>query len=232
MAKPPKISANELARFLVSKPTTQISIVKNAKTPQKPPIMRYNDARRAIVEHLCDMTRSLSPLIIAEQMLLQRSTDPAESSLRQDDAVKSVEVIHALQNMANQISAYNFIQAPARQEKLLIGGVEVSVHADMLVHGQEKGTDQVGAAVLRMTQDDASTEAAKERRRNMGLYVATLLRLHVDQSFSSERIPTNRLCMSIDVQHGEAFMAPKATTQRTKDILGACQLIAALWPTV
>ena len=87
---------NELARYLVSKPTTQISIVKNAKSPQKPPIIRYTDARRAIVEHLSDISRSNAPLVAAEQMLLQRSTDPSESSLRQDDATKSIEVLHAL----------------------------------------------------------------------------------------------------------------------------------------
>ncbi|MEB8387394.1 hypothetical protein OO012_09150 [Rhodobacteraceae bacterium KMM 6894] len=33
-----------------------------------------------------------------------------------------------------------------------------------------------------MPQDDTVTDAAKEKRKNMGLYVATLLRLHVDQN--------------------------------------------------
>lgn len=216
----------------MSKPTTQISIVKNAKHPQKAPIIRYSDARRAIVEHLCDIGRSKSPLVAAEQMLLQRSTDPSEGTLRQDDAVKSIEVLHSLQAMSNQTSGFQFVSSPAKQAKLSIGGVEVSVYADMLVHGQEKGVEQIGAAVLRMTQDDTATDAAKEKRKNMGLYVATLLRLHVDQNISSNRTPSNRLCMSIDVQHGEAFVAPKATTQRTKDITGACQFIAALWPTL
>ncbi|WP_322889337.1 MULTISPECIES: hypothetical protein [unclassified Yoonia] len=232
MSKPPKISANELARFLVSKPTTQISIVKNAKHPQKSPIIRYSDARRAIVEHLCDLTRSNAPLIAAEQMLMQRSADPAESSLRQDDAVKSIEVMQSLQGMSNQTSGYLFLAAPSKQLKLLIGGVEVSVYADMLVHGHEKGSDQIGAAILRMTQDDSATEAAKEKRRNMGLYVATLLILHIDQNLKGLREPANRLCMSIDVQHGEVFIAPKAMTQRAKDIKSACQVISALWSTV
>lgn len=86
--------------------------------------------------------------------------------------------------------------------------------------------------MLRMTQDDAATDAAKQKRKNMGLYVATLLRMHVDQNMPSNRVPANRLCMSIDVQHGEAFAALKAMAQRTKDITGACQLIAALWPTL
>ena len=175
------------------------------------------------------MARSKAPLVAAVQMLNQRSSDPAEGTLRQDDAVKSIEVLDALQGMSNQLAGYQFIKAPATQPKLSIHGVEVSVYADFILHGSEKGVEQVGAAMLRMTQDDSSTDAAKEKRKNMGLYVATLLRMHVDQNLKGNRQPANRLCMSIDVQHGEAFQAPKATAQRMKDINAACQMIAALW---
>jgi hypothetical protein len=91
---------------------------------------------------------------------------------------------------------------------------------------------QVGGAVLRMTQDDADSEVARSRRRDMGLYIATLARLHVDQNIQSARDVNNRLCMSIDVQRGECFQAPDANTRRMNDIENACRFIAALWPTV
>lgn len=216
----------------MSKPTTQVSIVKNAKHPQKAPIIRYSDARRAIVDHLSDMARPISALVAAEQMLAQRAIDPAEGTLRQDDAKKSIEVLHAIQAMGNQLSGFDFRVAPNTQNKLIVAGVRVSVYADFIVQGHKNGVEQIGASMLRMTQDDTATDAAKLKRKNMGLYVATLLRMHVDQNISSNRTPANRLCMSIDVQHGEAFVAPKAMAQRTKDITGACQMIAALWPTL
>ena len=158
---------------MVSKPTTQISIVRDAKSPIKPPIIRYIDARRTIIKYLSDKTRSISTLVAAEQMLLQRSVDPAEGSLRQEDAVKSIEVLHSLQAMANQLAAFNFRPAPVKQAKLIIAGVEVSVHANFILEGQDKGVEQIGAAMLRMTQDDTATAAAKLKRKNMGLYVAT-----------------------------------------------------------
>lgn|ERR1700730_4307512 len=94
------------------------------------------------------------------------------------------------------------------------------------------GVPQVGGAVLRMTQDDADSEVARSRRRDMGLYIATLARLHVDQNIQSAHEVNNRLCMSIDVQHGECFQAPDANTRRMNDIENACRFIAALWPTV
>lgn len=232
MSKPPRISVNDLALFMLSSPTAQIGIVKRAKSPQIPPIIRYKDARGPIVSHLTDPARSVNPLISAEQMFLQRAADMSESSLRQDDAEKSIEVLHSIQGMANQLAAFDFHSAPHSQSKLVLSGVEVSVHADMLVHGQAKGVQQIGAAVLRMTQDDASTPAAVEKRKQMGLYVATMVRMHVDQNITSNRIPANKLCMSIDVQHGEVFVAPNANARRMSDLTAACQMIRLLWQTV
>lgn len=214
---------------MVSSTTAQLGIVKRAKSPIPPPIIRYKDARPAITAYLTDPARKLNPLVLADQMFQQRVADMSESSLRRDDAAKSIEVLQAIQGMQNQLAQFSFAPAPAKQSKLALAGVEVSVYADMLVYGSAKGEDQIGAALLRMTQDDTSTDAAIERRRQMGLYVATMVRLHVDQNIQSERAPSNRLCMSIDVQHGEIFVAPNSNTRRVNDLTAACQMIAALW---
>ena len=215
---------------MVSSTTAQIGIVKRAKNPIAPPIIRYKDARPAISAYLTDPARNLNPLIVAEQMFQQRVADMSESSLRRDDAAKSIEVMHAIQGLQNQLAPYSFVPAPNKQGKLALAGVEVSVYADMLVYGSAKGEDQIGAALLRMTQDDASTDAAIEKRRQMGLFAATMVRLHVDQNIQSAKKPANRLCMSIDVQHGEVFVAPNSNTRRVNDLTAACQMIFALWP--
>ena len=213
---------------MVSSTTAQLGIVKRAKTPITPPIIRYKDARPAITAYLTDPAKKLNPLVAAEQMFQHRVADMSESTLRRDDAAKSIEVLHAIQGMQNQLSAYNFTKAPTKQGKLVLADVEVSVYADMLVYGK----DQIGAALLRMTQDDASTDAAIEKRKQMGLYVATMVRLHVDQNIQTDLKPANKLCMSIDVQHGEIFVAPNSNTRRMNDLIAACQMIAALWPGV
>jgi hypothetical protein len=44
-----------------------------------------------------------------------------------------------------------------------------------------------------MTQDDADTETARGRRRDMGVYVATLGRLHAGQNLATDREVANRL---------------------------------------
>jgi len=163
-------------------------------------------------------------------MFRQRAQDPAESTLRQDDACHSIEVLHSIKTMANQLAAFDFHPAPQHQSTLTLVDVEISVRADLLVYGATRGREQIGAAVLRMTQDDADTEAARSRRQDMGFYVATLARLHLDKNLPSNREPANRPCLSIDVQHGEAFACPNSNTRRRNDLENACRFIGAMWP--
>lgn len=165
-------------------------------------------------------------------MFDQRMNDPSFSALMQDDARNSIEVIHGIQRMQNQLGQYAFRKAPERQPKLVIEGLEISIRADLLLSGtNRKGDDLVGAAVLRMTQSGETTESAISKRREMGLYVATLAKFHVEQNLAGNSLPHNSLCMSIDVQQGEVFTAPPSITRRMNDLTNACRFIVALWPT-
>ena len=165
-------------------------------------------------------------------MFEQRMSDPSFSALMQDDARNSIEVIHGIQRMQNQLGQFAFRKAPERQLKLVIEGLEISIRADLLVSGtNRKGNDLIGAAVLRMTQSGETTESALSKRREMGLYVATLANAHVEQNLAGNSLPNNGLCMSIDVQQGEAFTAPNSITRRMNDLTNACRFVVALWPT-
>lgn len=228
----PRISVNDLALYMVSSDTARLGIIRRSKNPTPPPIIRYRDVRPVVCSFLTDQNRHVNRLVEAEEMFAQREQDSAVSALRQDDARNSIEVLHALQRMANRLATFHFTPAPTRQSKLSLGGVEVSVRADLLVSGRVRGGDHFGAAVLRLTQDDAETDIARTRRREMGLYVATLARLHADQNLMRDLPASNRLCMSIDVQHGEHFRAPDSNTRRMNDIENACRFIAAMWASV
>lgn len=195
-------------------------------------MIRYKDVRPAICSYLSDLARNVNPLIDAEDFFIQRKDDTSLGPLLRDDAEKSIEVLHSVQSMANQLKSYEFQNAPAKQPKLILSGVEISVRADLFVLGQRKSVEEIGAAVLRMTQDDAETDAAKAKRKEMGLIVATLARLHVEKNVPSNRKPANRLCMSIDVQHGEVFCAPDSNSRRVKDLESACLFIANMWPSI
>jgi len=216
---------------MVSSDTARLGIIRRARAPNIPPIIRYKDARGPICAYLSDPIRNMNPLITGINTFQQRSVDPAETPLRQDDARQSIAVLEAVQGLSNQLGQYAFLQAPQSQPKLVLGGVEVSIRMDLFVHGTSRGQDQFGGAVLRMTQDDADTDAARARRQAMGQFVATLVRRHAESVVPADRTPANRLCLAIDIQHGEVFPAPASSTRRMNDLEAACRMIAAMWDT-
>ncbi len=228
----PRISVNDLALYMVSSDTARVGIIRRAKNPSVPPIIRYRDVRPVVCAFLADSTRNVNLLVVAEETFNQRAEDSAVSVLRQDDARNSIEVLHALQGMANQLAPFQFGLAPRRQPKLDLAGVEVSTYADLLVTGRIRGEDHSGAAILRLTQDDAETEPARTKRREMGFYVASLARIHAEQNLNQGIPIANRLCMSIDVQHRECFRSPDSNTRRMNDLENACRFIAAMWDAV
>lgn len=207
-----------------------MGIIRRAKTPPTAPIIRYRDVRPVVAAYLADPLRSVNHLVAAEAMFDQRASDPAESPLRQDDARQSIEVLRAIQQMRNSLGPFDFQAAPQEQPKIHMAGVEVSIRAELLVHGAARGgAQQIGGAVLRLTQDDGESETAREKRREMGLYVATMVSRHIGDHFAGDRTVASRLCMSIDVQRGDVFIAPSATTRRMADMENACRFIAAMW---
>lgn len=208
---------------MVASETAKQSIIRRNFDPQPFIVTRYQDARSAIRAYLSDMGRQQNPLNEAIAMFEHRAADPAESDTRQDDARQSIEVLDALRRMDNQLARYQFHGTENAQPKLILAGVEISVRADLWVYGESRGEEQIGGAIFRMTQDDGT------RREDMGRYVATLLRMHLDQNNPSNRTPVNRLCMAVDVRHGQVFAAPNANARRMNDLEAACRVIHALW---
>ncbi len=230
--KAPRLSANELANYMMATDQGRLGILKRAKFPSTSTVIRYKDVRSVINKFLSDRTRNLDRLLNAEQMFEQRMEDPAVSALMQDDASNSIEVLKSIARMSNKLSAYDFHPSPKSQSHLVISNVRVSVYADLIVEGLIKGVKHRGAAILRMTQDNSETEAAKSKRREMGLFAATILRMHVDQNLSGDDLVSNKFCMSIDIQCGEAFSAPPQNATRQKNIEAVCQMIASYWPSI
>lgn len=225
----PRISANELAQYMISSETTKMAIIRRNMNPQPFVTSRYSTVRRVVRSFLTDPLRDVNPLNAAEQKFQQQAADPSQSTLMQDDARQSIEVLHSLQAMGNKLGAIKFSEAPQSQPKLTISGVEVSVRADLYAHKTVRGKGKIGGAILRLIQDDSETPAAIQKRKDMGLYTAALMRMHLDQNLQTNDVISNDLCMSIDIRHGEVFAARSSNTRRINDITNACIVIASLW---
>jgi hypothetical protein len=217
---------------MVSTHTAQMGIIKRSKFPNVPPLIRYKDVRPIVCGYLTDLHRDVQALVIAENMFGQRAEDGSQSTLRQDDARQSIEVLRSLQGMSNRLASIRFTAAPKDQPHLNLSGVDVSARLDLFAHGASRNVEQVGGAILRLTQDDADTEVAAGKRREMGAYVATIARMHTERNMTLDVPVAARLCMSIDIRHGDTFLAPPGNARRITDIENACRMIAAVWPTI
>lgn len=232
MHQSPIVSAVDLALYMVSSSTAQMEILKRAKYQSAPSVDRFEDVRHHIVSYLLDPDKDVSRLAGAEQSLRQKATGQSEALPAKDEADKPIQALHALRGMTSSLSDLDFAGAPEKQANLAISGVEISVQADALVLGSNKMGELIGAALLQMPLEDADMPATMAKKRDMGRFVATLVRMHVEENIPSDRTPVNQLCLSIDLQNGEVVRSPISISRRIKELASACHMISAVWPTV
>jgi hypothetical protein len=135
----PRISANELARFIVSGPTGQVGIIKRAKEKRTAVAVRYTDARDAIAASMCNPVKGKQIAASAFFSFEQKAADPSLKPWTREDASKSLDVMEAFGKMANTFAGFDFKPAPVKQPFLKLGGVSVSVNCDVLIHRTVKG---------------------------------------------------------------------------------------------
>lgn len=216
---------------MVASDTARMGIIRRARDSVTPTKIRYSDVRRDIRAHLVDPHRNSRMITSARQRFEQRSEDSSLTNFQREDATLSVDVLDAYQGMQNQLGGFVFVPAPLRQPLLLIGGVNVSVNLDALTHRSLIETETIGGGIFRFTRADEESETAAAKRREMGIYAATLVLMQVRQNLAGNRVPDYRLCLSIDVQCGEMHIAPRSHIQRTNNLENACRFIAAAWET-
>lgn len=226
----PRISANELAKYMVASETGKIGIIRKAKESVTPPRTRYRDARPVLRAYLSDLKRDPRSVYTARAMFEQRSEDSARSEFIRSDALNSMDVLDSILRMQNQLSGFAFESAPQRQPFLEIAGVKVSVQLDLLLTRTRGSREQIGGALFRMTRpDEDETEAAAAKRQDMGAYAATLVHMQVSENLAGNRDPYYRLCMSIDVQAEDVHIAPRTYVQRASNLTNACWFISSMW---
>jgi hypothetical protein len=226
----PRISANDLARYMVSTETGKIGIITRSKEPSTAPVIRYNDLRSGLKAALCDPAAERKILGSLKTSLEQKSDDMSLSAFARDDAQKSLDALECLPLMRNELSGFDYKPAPSKQNNLFISGVNVSVNCDLLIHREYRGSEEIGAVLFRFTKpDEEESDSANSKRKEMGSYAATLVHMQVAANMASNRIPSYKLCWSVDMQHRERHVAPKNYRQKAMNIENACRFIAAMW---
>lgn len=226
----PRISANELALYMVSSETTKIGIIKRAKESTTPQRARYSEIRNALRSALCDPVEERRILAALKTKLEQKADDPAMSPYVRDDARKSLDALECYGTVRNQLAGYDYQPAPRKQRPLVIHGVTVSVNCDLIIHREYRGTEEIGGVLFRFTKpDETETSAAASKRKEMGAFAATLVHMHLTANLAGNRSPAYQLCWSADIQSCDVHHAPKSYAQKAKNIENACRFIWAIW---
>jgi hypothetical protein len=224
----PRISANDLARYMVASQTGQIGIIKRSRESGSAPRIRYSLARQELRGFLCDPARTSRHLVAIRNRFEQRADVTSLDSWAQEDARLSLDLIDAFIRMENKIAGAKFEAAPRQQSPLVLAGVDVSVYLDVMMTRERSGKAEVGGILFRLSKaDDGETAASK--RQDMGVYAATLALMQVQTNLANGRIPHHQLSASFDIQAGDVHYAPQRYTQRTQNLENACRFIASMW---
>lgn len=230
--KSPRISANDLAQYMVSSTTMQMSIIRRNKFPPAYIVTRYQDVRKGLVDYLSSVDRDPAILAQLRGIFEAIKNDPNTPTSKAEDALLSIAVLKSFEaaNNALGLGAISFSPVGTKLKPLMLEGVRVSAPLDLLVSRQIKGEPHGGGAILRLAKADDS-EPAKQKRDEMGQFAATIIRMQIEAKKPSGLPVHPTLCMSIDVQHNKKYAAGSAV-RRINDLKAACGMIAAVWPSV
>ena len=209
----------------------KLGIIRRAKQSPTSVVIRYKDARRALVGALLNQSRSGIIVENAIDTLDQRASDASQSVHARDDAEKSVDALRSFSALSNRMVGLDYRDPGQSQPCLRLGGVQVSVNLDLLTVASVRGQEVVGGVIFSMNKpDEEETETAQGRRREIGSYAATLIRMQIGANHAGNREVHGPLCWSVDVQCGDIHEAPRQYRRRQNDLEAACQMIAAMWP--
>ncbi len=223
----PRISANELAKYMLASETGKLGVIRNAIRSTTAARVRYKPARDCIKAFLSSEHKNVADIHAKIATLQAIVDDQAASAFAKEDSQYSIDALNSFLGLRNQLGPYTYTVVPARgQPHLNLHGVDVSVNLDLTAERTYKGKKQIGGVILRLSKSGSGTPAAVAKREDMGRYVATLA--HIRAAQNSENAYRGMSC-SIDAQFGQALYCPPAFTQRVQNLENACRFIAGMW---
>ena len=223
--KSPKISANKLGLYLISRPRQQSLILRDQKFPPDYKPHYYKEASEAISQFLAsDLS---NPAILQNALVILNKSTPKNFQDQTRLAI-NIEAINAFINIIDDINFQNSKPALGShaQPYLTFNDVTVSVRPEIVLKGKnKKKIDFVAGVKLYFSKSHPLTEEA-------GGYIATLIHLHCGENFAQYGKVNSQMCMVIDIFSGKIFFGSKSIVRKQQDVVAACEHIKQLWPSI
>jgi hypothetical protein len=112
-----------------------------------------------------------------------------------------------------------------------INGVEISVFPDTVASIQQRNQGRIGQVFIRCTIAPAGA-VLENRRIEANGHLATIAHMHTTQYLAHLGTPHAPTSMVLDVPRGVLVRGSVNYARRVANIEIACQMIAAIWPTI
>lgn len=219
--KKPKISANKLSEYIYeSSPTRRNTILKDQKYPQGFVVTRYNGAKKSILDFFVHGKGNKEKIEAEIKHLILKSYSTPFQKQDNELSIKALEIF-VNSKIPFDLNKHNTSRFGSNLNKILIEGVEVSVHPDILIQGSIRGKEFIGAIKIHISKSHPLNE-------NSGKSVATLIDKFLETHYPGQKINRN-FCISIDIFTGKYFTAPPSYISLRKNIEAACREIYLLW---
>mgnify|MGYP001374319825 CR=1 FL=1 len=213
----PRISVNKLAEYCEANPTRRKQIVQDAKNPPKFKSTRYSDARKAIIEYICELNED-----IIHGAISSISNKPEDTEYQISDKKSSIEALeYAIDFDYTEVIQYDVSEFDRDNIKLNIMGVEVSVYPDLILSNE----NEIGAIKIHISKEGLTEESSK--------LVAVMLYIYLDEivAVKGEKAKPH-LCYSYDVFNERLTPSPISYKRRLQRLEAACEEIALWWETL
>lgn len=219
--KAPRISVNKLGEYMTATPLRRRRIILDQQQPKTFIVPRYTEAQDAITRYLVrgkqDAGRLASEI---ERLTLAPSATEWEAQRKR----LCVAALERFLDVASEIDLRGQTATAGGndQPRLQVGGIDVSVRPEVILHGTTRSGEPVcGAIKLYFSKTIPLSPEGGE-------YVATVVHQFVDTLVDPGQADP-RLCRVVDVFGGRVFTAPRAIALRRRGVWAACEEIVRAW---
>lgn len=216
----PRVSANKLAEYIVtSNPLRRAQIVKDAKSPSTFKVVRYKDAREAIVSYLMN---GFNDEILNDCIEYLKSLKP-NTPFEEDDINNSIFALDAASTIGIDELSGCVIEKSVGNTLVNIAGVNVSINPDLLI--TNLNTNKVGALKVHISKSNTLNEEALT-------YVGVLIKRYLINEGIEEKKINEDLCVAVDCFEGNYKTAPKSYKRMLSRIEAACNEFLLKWNSI
>ena len=224
LVKEPRMTAKELADFMVASETARRTLVRNCKFRPIARVTQHNLAKQCLSKFFREGRSDVSGMHAEEDRL---------RSMLVDSEFERDLYDHNADYISRFAAVYDQLEFPSAE--ILAQGAPVShsangvkVNADLqfrLRRLTKTNKVKVGAGVFRYTKGKAVQPEAAAYHAAFVFGVLGATAIEPDQ-------PEEKLCLVIDAYAGKTHPAPTDSTRRFGNMQAACATIAERWPNV